>query len=150
MALLAACASGPPEPAPVPGQVTAAAMINPDREGVAKPVVVRIYQLKTAGAFESADFFTLHGDAAATLGADLVASEEMMVRPSGRLSFEASIDPMTRFIGVTAAFRDIDNAQWRAVIELPEEKLIKWLDKRQMLVGIDDRTVTLVFDKPPK
>lgn len=125
-------------------------MINPDRDGVAKPVVVRIYQLKTAGSFEAADFFALHSDAAAVLGPDLLSSEEMMVRPDTRLPFESSFDPNARYVGVTAAFRDIDNSMWRALVELPEGKLIKWLDKRQMLVGLDDRTITVKFDKPPK
>ncbi len=149
-ALLSACAAGPPEPAATAGLITSAPMINPDRDGVAKPVMVRIYQLKTAGTFETADFFALQGDPAAVLGPDLLASEDMVVRPASKLSFESSLDPMARFVGVTAAFRDIDNAQWRALVELPEEKLIKFLDKRQMLVGVDDRSVTLKFDKPPK
>ena len=125
-------------------------MVNPDRAGVAKPVVVRVYQLKTAGTFEAADFFALQGDAAAVLGPDLLSSEEMMVRPGSNTAFESSFDPKARYVGVTAAFRDIDNAQWRALVALPEEKLIKWLDKRQMLVGLDDRTVSVKFDKPPK
>ena len=150
LALLAACGSKPPEPAKMRAQIVAAPTLNPDRRGASKPVVVRIYQLKTPGAFEAADFFSLYNDASAVLAADLLATQELMLQPGERQALEAEFDPATRVIGVLAAFRDIENAQWRTSVALPEEKLIKFFDKRQMLVDLNDRTVTLRFDKPPK
>lgn len=150
-ALLAGCAGGaPPEPEPMKAQLIAGDMLNPDRSGDSKPVVVRIYQLKTGGTFETADFFSLYRNADAVLAADLLASREVVVQPGTTQKIEAEFDPATRVIGVVAAFRDIENAQWRASVKLPEEKLIKWLDRRQMLVNLEDRAVTLQFAKPPK
>jgi len=150
MVLMTACASKPPEAATMKGQVIAAQAINPDRRGESRPVVVRIFQLKTGGTFDSADFYSLYNDAAAVLAADLLFTREIVVQPGVTEKFEAEFDPDTRVIGVMAAFRDIENAQWRSKVELPEEKLIKLLDRRQMLVNLDDRTVTLTFAKPPK
>lgn len=148
--LLFACGSAPPEPSTMKAQIVAAKTLNPDRRGASKPVVVRLFQLKTAGSFEVADFFSLYRDADAVLGADLLATQEIMMQPGGIEILEAEFDPATRVIGVIAAFRDIENAQWRTSVELPDEKFIKFLDKRQMLVNLDDRTVTLQFAKPSK
>ena len=147
---LFACGSAPPEPSKMNAQIVASKTLTPDRRGASKPVVVRIFQLKTAGSFKTADFFSLYRDADTVLAADLLASQEIMMQPGGREVLEAEFDPATRVIGVIAAFRDIENAQWRTSVEIPDEKLIKFLDKRQMLVNLDDRTVTLQFAKPPK
>lgn len=145
---LYACGSTPPEPSKMKAQFTAAESLNPDRHGASKPVVVRLYQLKTAGAFETADFFSLYKDADTVLAGDLLASQEIMMKPGGSKNLEAVFDPATRVIGVLAAFRDIENAIWRTSVAIPEEKLIKFFDKRQMLVNLEDRTVVLRFAEP--
>src|SRR6516225_1133771 len=79
-ALVAGCAA-PPPPKPVVTQVsltlTAAADANPDARGRASPLAVRVYVLKTPGAFQSTDFFTLYDKDVATLGADLIQREEV-------------------------------------------------------------------------
>ena len=123
---------------------------HPDRSGISKPVVVRIYQLRTAGAFEAADFYSLYREADTVLAADLLATREIVLQPGTAVPIEAEFDPDARVVGVMAAFRDIENAQWRTSLALPEGKLIKWLDKRQMLINLDDRPVTLQFAKPPE
>ncbi len=70
LALLAACAGGPPKPAVAKAQLVVASDVNPDAEGRASPVVVRVYQLKEEGAFNSADFFALFDKEQETLGAE--------------------------------------------------------------------------------
>jgi type VI secretion system protein VasD len=39
--------------------ITAEAGVNPDDKGRAAPIMVRIYELKSEGTFESADYFSL-------------------------------------------------------------------------------------------
>lgn len=39
--------------------ITAAADVNPDDKGRAAPILVRLYELKSEGTFESADYFSL-------------------------------------------------------------------------------------------
>ncbi|MBT8115286.1 MAG: type VI secretion system lipoprotein TssJ [Arenicella sp.] len=150
MCALTACASKPPEPVKMKAQIIASETLNPDRNGISKPVVVRIYQLKTPGTFQGADFFSLYRDADAVLAADLLSSQEIMMQPGSSKQLEAEFDPAARVIGVLAAFRDIENAIWRTSLALPEDKLIKFFDKRQMLVNLEDRTITLKFDEPPE
>ena len=50
----------PPEPTRVVLEFEAAGDINPNAEGRASPLVVRIYQLKSYSAFRKADFFSLY------------------------------------------------------------------------------------------
>ncbi|MCB1945044.1 MAG: type VI secretion system lipoprotein TssJ, partial [Thauera sp.] len=50
----------------------------------------------------------------ATLGADLVARDELQLRPGETRTLQRTLQPDTREIGVVAAFRDLERAQWRA------------------------------------
>lgn len=120
--LLAGCASGPPAPASVRASIETATAVNADRSGRASPVVIKIYELKTRTAFDGADFFSLFERERDTLGAELLAVEEIQLRPGDKRGFERTLQPATRFVGVVAAFRDIDRAQWRAVAAVTPAK----------------------------
>ena len=112
---LAACA-GPAKkpPALVQAAVTVAADVNPDASGRPSPVVVRLLELKNLAAFQSADFFSLSERGKETLGAELLAGEEIVLQPGEQRRFERPLQDDTRFVGVIAAFRDLDRAHWRA------------------------------------
>ncbi len=117
--LLAACGTPPPPPPPVVTtlqmSVVAAADVNPDARKRPSPVVVRVYALKSAAAFDSADFFSLFDKDTATLGADLVQKEEFLMTPGQQKAFPFKFEPEVKVIAVMAAFRDLENARWRAV-----------------------------------
>lgn len=126
LGLIAGCAAKPPPipPAPPPPKATvvqvsfeAAANVNPDSNGRASPVVVHFFELKSAAAFEGADFFSLFEREKETLGADFVAREELLLAPGGKQQIERRLDFDTRYVGVIAAFRDLDRATWRAYVE---------------------------------
>jgi type VI secretion system protein VasD len=91
--------------------------INPDNSGRPSPLVIRVYELSSRNAFQSSDFFNLYDDAEQTLGSDLISVEDMVVRPGRVHEHAMSLSQQTRYIGVMAAFRDIQNAQWRLVAE---------------------------------
>ncbi|SPB18850.1 membrane protein [Caballeronia novacaledonica] len=118
---LVACKSPPPPPAPtiVRISVNALAGVNPDHAGRPSPVVVRVYELKTTAAFDAADFFTLYGKDQATLGGDLNAKNEYMLRPGDSRSVEQTVQPGTKFVAVVAAYRDIERSRWRASAPVP-------------------------------
>jgi type VI secretion system protein VasD len=117
-ALLVGCSSAPPPPKPtsVKALVQAAADVNPDARKRASPLVVRIYELKSAAAFDAADFLSLYDRDQATLAADLVGREEFTMRPGESRPWEKILGPEVRFIGVMAAYRDIEHAGWKTVI----------------------------------
>ena len=117
-ALLSGCSSPPPAPKPtsVKATVQAAADVNPDTRQRASPLVVRIYELKSAAAFEASDFLSLYDRDQATLGAEMVGREEFTMRPGETRPWEKTLGPEVRFIGVMAAYRDIERARWKTLI----------------------------------
>jgi type VI secretion system protein VasD len=124
---LGACRSKPPAPlviAPPPPPpkfhldvvVDIGPAANPDARGRPSPVVVRVFELKAASAFLSADFLTLYDKEDATIAADRVSREEFVAQPRSSQTFKRELSPEVRFIGVLAAFRAMDRAQWRVAI----------------------------------
>jgi type VI secretion system VasD/TssJ family lipoprotein len=59
----------------------AVAGLNPGANGQPAPVRVRIYELKNTASFARADYFALAERAQATLGADLIDQDEVLVQP---------------------------------------------------------------------
>lgn len=121
-ALVAGCAKPPPPPPPPKPVVTPVALtlvagadVNPDARGRASPLTVRVYALKSTGAFDSADFFTLFEKDQATLGAEMVQREEMLLRPGESRKLEMTLPADAKALGVIAAYRDLERARWREV-----------------------------------
>ena len=112
---LAACA-GAPKPAQVAGTIQASAQVNPSTSKRPSPVLVRVYELKTVAAFNSADFMSLYQRDKAELGADLLGKDEFMLAPGETKKFAKTLAPDTRFLGVVAAFRDVEHARWRSIV----------------------------------
>jgi type VI secretion system protein VasD len=108
----------PPPPPPPPTvlqiHIDAAANANPDSHGRASPVVVRLLELKSLAAFQNADFFSLFERDRETLGSDLVAKDEIVLRPGGRREIRRELHADTRFIALVAGYRDIERSRWRA------------------------------------
>ena len=95
--------------------LTAGADANPDARGRASPLTVRVYALKSPGPFEGADFFSLFEKDQATLGAELVQREEVLLRPGETKKLDFNLPPDAKSMGVMAAYRDLDRARWREV-----------------------------------
>lgn len=112
--LIAGCASKPVV-TPVSITLAAGADANPDARGRASPLTVRVYALKSPGPFEGADFFSLFEKDQATLGAELVQREEVLLRPGETRKLDLTLPADAKAIAVMAAFRDLDRARWREV-----------------------------------
>ena len=54
-----------------------------------------------------------------------MAKDEVEVRPGEKYNYKRELNAESRYIGVIAAYRDIDNSQWRAIIEVPQNKKSK-------------------------
>lgn len=115
------CASEPPAPPPPPPPTLVELNIvsdktsNPDANNQASPVLLRIYELKDKSNFANADFFAVFNKEQATLAGDLLHKQEMFFKPDDKAELKIEPDPQTKLIGVFAAFRNLDNAQWRAM-----------------------------------
>lgn len=109
---------------------SAAAGLNPGPGGAPAPVRVRLYELKNSAAFARADYFALAERAQATLGADLIDQDEVLLQPGGQLRLERPLDPATRQVGLVVGYREIDQAQWRSVLPVPPRDYQISLDVR--------------------
>ena len=134
------CAGAPPPPPPKPTVVAATlqatASANPDARKRASPLVVRIYELKSSAAFEAADFLSLYERDQATLAAEMGAREEFTLRPGDSKPWEKPAGADVRYIGVLAAYRDIEHARWKAIVP------VKANARNAVTIRADDITIT--------
>ena len=101
--------------------------VNPDPNGNSLPVVVRIHELSSRTLFDANDFFSLFEKPEEILGADMIGKEEFEFTAGKKLKHERELASATRFIGILVAYRDIDNARWRAVIKVDPKADKKFL-----------------------
>jgi type VI secretion system protein VasD len=149
-ALVAGCASGPRPTLPTELSIAlvASARANPDVRGRPSPVVVRIYELKTPAQFNAADFFSLNDKEQATLGAELLHREEVVVSPGEIKQLARKVSAEARAVGVVVAYRDLERSVWRASYTLaaPREAGRVFTGRGQnerLFVDIGERAVAI-------
>ncbi len=121
--LLGGCGGDESTPATVVQvNVSASEEVNPDGEGRPSPIVVRVYFLEDPGKFEAVDFFSLFKGSQAVLGDSLVGAEDLRLLPGMRQSFIKDLDSEVEYLGVVAAYRDIDHAVWRDLVAIPRHE----------------------------
>ena len=127
--LVGACGSAPqPQPQqqpvaavvldPVTQQVTLIATddVNPAVRGRASPLSIRIVELRSRSAFDAGDFFSLYEREQQTLGTELLAKEQYILRPGDTQGYTRKAQGETRFLGVIAAYRDLEGSTWRVAV----------------------------------
>jgi len=110
---LATCAIKPTGPAKVTLVAHGGTDQNPDPDGHATPVVIRLYQLAATGRFERASEFAMLAHQAETLGTETLASNEFLLSPGQTRTISEPLQKGARFVGIAVLFRDIDHAVWR-------------------------------------
>lgn len=113
--------------------VVAAEDINPDITDRPSPILLRVYELGAAGSFQNAEFFPLYEKDDAVLGRDLINREAFLIKPGETHPLGLPLNSDTHFIGVVAAFSNIEQAQWRAVVQVDQEKAINLTIKIEKL-----------------
>ena len=123
--LATACSGHLPEPAalaPTTARftITAAPVLNPGGDGSSQPVVVRLFRLRNAEGFQTAQFDELvEGTDEKTLAGDLVGTVEFTIYPGDSETLTRTLDPTDRWLGIVAAYRDPDTAKWRDLVRSP-------------------------------
>ena len=136
---LVACSSlpWPKFPTKIDSKILASFEINPDANGRPSPLVIRVYELKSQGSFNDADFFKLYDEEEATLGGDLLTRAEFELSPGEGREIAHKAHEQARYFAVVAAYRNIDNAQWRASTALELNK------KNTLIVKVGKQSVTI-------
>ena len=75
-------------------------------------------ELKHPVTFENADFFSLYERAKESLNPDLVASEELELRPGETVEMKLKVEEGSLYVGVLAAYRDLPESQWRYTVQI--------------------------------
>lgn len=129
-------------PYPYRIELVADAALNPDAQGRPSPLQVTIYELSAPTNFETVDYFTLQGNARTALGEELVATEQIMLRPGQHHVIERPGNLQTRVVGIAAAYRNLDESRWRTTIVLPEPQKTNVYKVWQFSPGEEQLTVT--------
>ena len=140
--LMAGCgAPKPPPPTEVTGVLQASANVNPSVSKRPSPLLVRIYELKAVTAFNNADFVSLYQRDQAELGTEMVGREEVILNPGDSRPINKMASPETRFVGVFAAYRDLDHAKWRSVLAIQPGQ------KQRIVISAEELSISAVVAK---
>lgn len=108
--------------------------VNIDQTGNPTPVVVRFYELREIQDFRKADFNSLYNNEQISVGKHIVKRDEFELKPGDEHEIERVAKRDTRYIGILAAYNDVDNAKWRAIISIHKDgtDLVIHLGKKGM------------------
>lgn len=124
LACLTACASiGKPAAKSAVATIQAQSIINPNALGQPAPLVVIFYQLKDINNFNNAEFFSLYQNPQQTLGSDYITSRQAIILPGETKKLTLALQPDTCFIGIVAAFQQLNSAVWQAIIPVNRKTL---------------------------
>ncbi|KAI1691571.1 type VI secretion lipoprotein, vasD, evfM, tssJ domain-containing protein [Ditylenchus destructor] len=122
---------GPHQRMRIDGQVHAHALRGHDqdrrrrqsrRRGQAAPILVKVFELKSSGNFETADYFALQDRDRETLSTELVNADQAIMRSGEERVFKREAGLDSRAIGIIAGYRKLEAARWRIVLPLKEPK----------------------------
>ncbi|MFN3017570.1 type VI secretion system lipoprotein TssJ [Vibrio coralliilyticus] len=110
-----------PETSSIELIIEASPLLNQREGGQPSPVILRIHELTSPVLFRNLDFFALFENDKASLGDEYIKRYEYQLKPGEKIHEVLTLDPGTRALGFSAAFRDINGSSWRKV-ELIEEQ----------------------------
>lgn len=108
--------------------ITADQDINPNIYGEPAPLAITFYSMKTAGFADDINFFDVSDEKQQQDEQGLKKIYQSVIQPGESLRLRLKIPVDTRAIGMTGAFREIENAQWKAELifqDLQEKPFLK-------------------------
>jgi len=138
---LSACSSSSEEEDPIEVKLLLKASdnINPSQMSKSNPVVVNLYQLKSADAFKSSQVLDLYEKDILILADDLVNKQIIgSVLPKEKRTITLAIAPRTKYIAVFVQFSNYSQAKAKAWLEVKEID-----DIEQINISIDSLTVNI-------
>lgn len=103
--------------------IQAGRSLNTDRQEASASLAMRVYVLSDSQILQRASFDSLYDNDEATLGSALLRRESVHLRPGETRVLDLPVSGDARFLGVVAAYRELDRAQWRALLPLPAGEL---------------------------
>ena len=98
--------------------LSAAEDLNPDDKSRPSPILVRLYELRSAVVFEKTDYFSFNSNDRVMLGEDLLVRDEMILRPGEKKYLRRKSHPDIEALGWVAGYRNLAQADWRTVVRV--------------------------------
>ncbi|WP_281516685.1 type VI secretion system lipoprotein TssJ [Vibrio parahaemolyticus] len=136
-----------PETSSIELVIEASSVLNVREGGQSSPVILRVHELMSPVLFRSLDFFALFENDKASLGDEYIKRYEYQMQPGEKIHEFLELDPATRAVGFSVAFRDIDGSSWRKVevIEEKSEYYIKLKLEGSELISDNTRGIEQVY-----
>ncbi len=136
-----------PETSSIELVIEASTVLNLREGGQSSPVILRIHELASPVLFRSLDFFALFENDKESLGDEYIKRYEYQLQPGDSLTEILVLDPATRAVGFSVAFRDINGSSWRKVevIEENSEYFLKLQLKGSELSSNNTRGIEQVY-----
>lgn len=109
----------------------ASATVNPDLNGRASPIEVRIFELSSRTMFDSLDFDTTWNNAEVVLGEQLLSHQLHVLLPRQIQEHRIELAPQAAFIAIVASYRDIDSARWKLIYPVRAH----WFSRHHIRLG---------------
>lgn len=144
--VLPACSLFKPVPDDINLSITTSTQLNPDKEGRSSPVVLRIYELSSDQHFKEKDFFDIYDDDKTALADSFIGKQELELNPNESRKLQLAPKSSTRFIGLLAAFRNLEQSTWREVIPVDSSKPTGILlqKENELAIRLDKNSITLI------
>ncbi|MCW8857975.1 MAG: type VI secretion system lipoprotein TssJ [Kangiella sp.] len=107
--------------------------VNPDELGRSSPIVLRLYELKKEVATDGLDFFSVYDQTGSEFEAAVSSMKEFQVNPGQAIVQTILTDVSTKHLMIVAAFKDIDNSQWKVMHDLEESD--------ELTIAIEGKTI---------
>ena len=115
--------------------------INPDDSSRPSPVFVRFYQLKSATAFDKADFIDIYERDKEIFGGDILNKQVLKPLLPGVDRTESFVlEPGAKMIAIYAEFSQYPGSSYKVIFPVTENNVIK----NKATIKISGRTISLV------
>lgn len=111
-------AGGVCEPPPLEIFLQAGEQLNPNADGQAMPVEVRVLLLRDRQVFDQLDFETIWQRAGEALGRELLQSVSLTVYPGKLQIFPLKGQREAAYIALVAVFRESSDRRWQHVVDI--------------------------------
>lgn len=100
--------------------------INPNIENKPAPLGIYIYGLKTPDTFDNSDYYSIANNSDNEFSQQSSKLYQAILLPGEKRSIEINPEQSSVALGVVAAYRDINHADWNKAIMFPDVKPVPW------------------------
>ena len=94
--------------------------LNYNSDGVSSPLMLVFYELQSADKFSKLKYWDLADKNLNKLGKDLISKKKHIIIPNQKQTYKILFNDKSKFFGVIGKFRDIENSQWKQIIDLEQ------------------------------